>query len=415
MTARVALWMLLCTALAALGCKPRHGTTTSSTSTTTVTPATDKRTWGLAVAASFQRRAPHRSATFDETAFELAYVDQDMRGFAGLQSFWDDKISAEETAELIHRGLVNSPSSTLPCLRERAKIDVDIDLRRQVDPALRGGNTIPNRLVSDTISLALMSDRTDSAYWVSDQRLREQGTTFEESLARATRTLLQRRPPTMTTLQAGAYRFDGDLYASTQFVFAALESKVDVAGDPVAIFVSNVTVLVTGSEDVDGQRRLLQDVAKEVDKPHAWTPRFLRRTQAGWVVFAGTPIADEVRRRGVLADYTRQTALFRRFARDTDPFAAEALAVQSPKTSQVYTLATLTETVDTLLPEVDLVNLALWENGKARHLGQVRFDVLQRTLGSRMKREAYWPPRYRVTTFPSAAERKAMEPSLSLP
>lgn len=381
---------------------------------------TEKGAWGRAVVARLQQLEPRRQLRFDEAAFEIAFEDGETKGAIALTNHWAEATAAsssvDEVADRIHRSLgTNASNGLLPILRERVTIEVDAHLRAEHDPKLGSSDRVPYRPIADVLAIGLVEDRANTVEWLSNKGLEEKKLTFDVSLASATRALLARPAPAMKTLAPGAFRFDGDEYGATRFFLGAMEKGLSVRGDAVAFFVSRETVLVTGSDDVEGQKALLQEVSEEVKKPRAWTPRLLRRRGTTWVRFEGTPIATEVQRRGVLADYDRQTKLLRSYARDEDPFTAEAIAVQNKKNGNVFTMATLTETVDTLLPEVELVSLALWEKGKARHIGVVRFDVLEKTMGPRMTKTPHWPVRYRIAKFPTSAEVKAMQPQAELP
>jgi hypothetical protein len=254
--------------------------------------------------------------------------------------------------------------------------------------------------------------------------------TFDQMVKQATDALLRRPPPSRSELQKGTYRFDGDDYAATQFLLGALWKDASIRGDPVAVFIATHTVLLTGSEDTDGIRRLLSVAEKEQKEPRAWTPRVLHLNKDAWESFqvgknaAIRDVLEGLALRGFRADYDLQTEALDRWvsslscasvARDEDAFPAKALLAKSKASGLISTLTTLTQGVDSTLPEVDWVGLVQVEHGTPKVLGMVPMTALKQTLGTKMTKTRFWPTRYRVSNFPTTAQLSALNPSRELP
>ncbi|MDB4961968.1 MAG: hypothetical protein JWP01_1967 [Myxococcales bacterium] len=390
-------------------------------------PASDRVAWGRELLAALERLEPAATLGFDDRAFEITYEDSESRGVVPLGNYFEearrDKSSVEDVAARIHRSRsATAASGVLPSLRERVVIEVDANLRARRDPKIHSSDspadTVPYQPVGDELALGLVEDRAETITWITTKALVPYGGSFDPLLASATRQLLARKAPAMTTIRPGSYRFDGDEYGATHVVLGRLDRGLEVQGDPIALFSSRETVFVTGSKDVEGVEAILAAAEVEAAKPRAWIPRLLRATANGWEPVTGLPAFLEVQRTAQVADYERQTELLRELAQDggtsdEDAFTAKVVGMENKALGRIITMATLTQTVDTLLPQVDLVDLALWENEAARHIGLVTFSSLQATLGTRMVKTSLWPPRYRISSFPTAAEIKKLGPKMS--
>ncbi len=386
----------------------------------------DKDAWGRQLATALHELDAKAAIRFDSAAFELTFESGEEKGVIGLTNYWDEarqsKQTVDEVAARIHGSYAAASSNrVLPSLRERAVIEVDANLRARLDPKIGGGHatdSVPYQPVGDDLALGLVEDRAESMSWLTTKSLADRSATFDATLERATRDLLARPPPKMTTIRPGTFRFDGDEYGSTHVLLGRLDRGVAVRGAAIAVFTSRETVFVTGSDDSDGLAAVVAATQTEGTKPRAWVPRVLRAAQAGWEPAPELPGLVDLARVGWVADYERQTDVLRKLANDAgsaaeDAFAAKASAIRDKQTGRVVTYATLTQTVDTLLPEVDVVDLALWEHDSAKHIGLVKLASLRAVLGDHFTKTALWPPRYLVTSFPSARELAKLRPATS--
>ena len=71
---------------------------------------------------------------------------------------------------------------------------------------------------------------------------------------------------------------------------------------------------------------------------------------------------------------------------------------------RLETVASWTETVDTLLPKTDLISFVFNLDAEKPSMILVPWDAAAAIVGPRLEPTAHWPERWRVTTFPDAGE-----------
>lgn len=173
-------------------------------------------------------------------------------------------------------------------------------------------------------------------------------------------------------------------------------------------------LIVTGSRDFVGQGVAAACANGILDEPRPIdaTPIILDGLEWKPYEFDDShPIAPLFRRlrlRSQVESYGSQKSILEaKFEREgTDIFVATFMAFENKEKRILRSVATWTETVDSLLPKADtvLLNRATGPE-EVNPLGEARWERLVEIVGHRMERqEGMYPERYRVTTFPTTEE-----------
>lgn len=205
----------------------------------------------------------------------------------------------------------------------------------------------------------------------------------------------------------------GDNYDSSRLLLIDRIREFDVAGDPIAMVPARDSLLITGSEDVEGLKMMLdlsQQALTEDPRPLSGIP--LRLSENEWddwlppedhphheefvwlaQMFLGQLYADQ---QGLLNAIHEKDGL--------EIFAASFSAVESPETGQKRSYCVWGEGVDSMLPETQWIMLpteAHLEQDDAPSFGGT-WSHVRAVVGDLMQPvPELYPPRWRVREFPS--------------
>lgn len=373
--------------------------------------------FGQQMRAMLVERYGLKDARYDEACFCIRHSD----GVINLHNFYNEvlheRLDAATVAERISGSLLRARvpgAQILPALRERYFIELQANLQSRLLPSASAAGGFPLRVVGDQLALTLVEDQPKAMGYLSSSELQKRGLDFARVLEQATAALLKRQPPNLRQLEAGVYMVEGDDYAGTHFLLGRLHESMRLQGDPVAVFVNNHVVFVTGERDLDGLGRVAVEVESASEAPRSWSPRALRLHGGRWEPWkaaASLPVFrayEQMRRKALALDYEIQSRVLEKFqeslppdaaiTRDEHAFPARYILLADKTTHELRSIATLAREADTLLPVVDEVVL---QGPDDKSMATVPWDRFIAAMGKGARLTDLWPRRYRVAKFPS--------------
>ena len=308
----------------------------------------------------------------------------------------------------------------IPRVRERAYYEL-LSMVYEKDLAVVDSKKLPTfRPFADHLALGVAVDLPDQISEVSGDLLEKWGVTLDEALEIGRDNLWKRSVGKWEPLAEGVWMSPWqDNLDVNRLAMPTLFRQLTVDGDPVAFAPNRDHLIVTGSRDFVGQGVAAAYANGLLDEPRPMNATPIILDGLEWKAYpfdANHPIASLFRRleiRSFSEDYATQKSLLEeRFEREErDIFVASFMAFENTETKRLRTVATWTETVDTLLPRVDSVVLNVSDGDeKCRALGEAPWDRLVEVVGHRMVRqEGMYPERYRAAEFPSTDEIERLQ------
>jgi hypothetical protein len=170
------------------------------------------------------------------------------------------------------------------------------------------------------------------------------------------------------------------------------------------------TLIITGSEDVEGQRTMLNLTREALKEPRPMSPRPLILKDGEWLNYFpqhDTPLFDDYATFRVETfgqDYAEQKALLEKLyeKRGEDIFVASFSSMEDKETKKIESFCVWSRDVLTLLPKTDLIIFYDHEKPeKERKVCTARWADVQRTVGALMQPQGFYPERYKVESFPN--------------
>jgi hypothetical protein len=204
----------------------------------------------------------------------------------------------------------------------------------------------------------------------------------------------------------------GDSYDATRLLLTEQIAGLRLKGRPVALAADRELLTLAGSSDAPA----LADMAnlglqrfKEGHRPVSGRP--VELIDGTWKDFeppASVAVTfGQLRRLMDHARYENQADLLRKdmAVRGEDAFVAKYSLVSKDKGVTVASIASWSENVETLLPEADQISF-FQQASKTLHLSS--WDRAAAVVAHRMERTQHYPPRWKVSSFPSPQEFAAM-------
>jgi len=278
-------------------------------------------------------------------------------------------------------------------------------------------NTMAHDPVSEWFAKCVVVDFPSHVTFVTETQLAEWKLTFDEvfdlGLAR------------LRECSAPKFRQEGrvfigtwhDDYDSSRALLPELFADLPLDGDPVVALPNRLTLLVTGSSDMDGLKAMLakaEQIMRSEAKPQNPAPLLLKDGQiTDFYVEAASPVFNDVQRNhylAALATYQEQKELLEKFYAKTgkDYFVASLILSQRDR-GEYVSHAVWSRNVATLLPVADEVVFFDDQRPESqRIIGRVPWARVQAILVDLMLDTKMFPARFYVSKFPSAEQLKQL-------
>jgi hypothetical protein len=383
--------------------------------------------------AALKSAAPTKSVSYDA---EKSCVIIDSEGVspvvhsirnAYLEYVHSSELERTEAVRRCVRALLQSLRS-LPADFEDAAHDLLPIVRARVGNELGFLHTLlePSKIpeidymaIAEHLAGSIAYDLPDGIVHVDSEQLERWGVPIEAAWQRAMENLAQREHrfaglrPT-----PGVYALSGDDgYQSSRLLFPSLFGQLAFNGRPVAMVPRACSLLVTGDNDEDGLRIMLERAEQELRRStpiggfayrlshegilHPWLPAPTHKLYKQFKKLADATM-------GLI--YTHQQQLLTQLQEKYKPaddrlFVASVFKFREESPWGAVTSCSWAKHVPSLLPKTDTISLM-------RDLEEppvlVPWNVVQKTVGELMVPQGIYPERYRVDSFPSGSQFAAI-------
>ncbi len=298
----------------------------------------------------------------------------------------------------------------LPIVRSRSHFELN-QLRSVVETGMP--ISWPYVPLGEHFGVALVYDLPDAMRSIPQANLDAWGLTLYEALEIA-RENLATLPAKFIGPQSGEGVYlsaTGDNYDASRILSPELIGQFHVKGDPVAMIANRDNLIVAGADDREGLQAMLKMAAAALEQLRPISSvavRFDGEEWVPWLPEVSHPLHTQFRRLyfdAVGHDHAEQKELLDRLHAKTSQklFVATFNVVQDPQ-GRLLSYAVWTESVESLLPQTDLVVFGRLEGAPA----MVPWAKAWEEVGHLLEPLEIYPPRYRVREFPSAEQLAAM-------
>ncbi len=301
-------------------------------------------------------------------------------------------------------------SDLLPIIRRRGSHECELleqqNGKMQADPC---------RLLGEHFAVGVAYDWPECKVHVNEAQLSAWSVGLNEAIVKSLKTLRGMSRDGLEEISPGFWASPWhDDYDIARIMLPDLIKRCEVEGSHVAMMPDKNLLLVTGSEDVEGLDRM----ASFAEEFYAG-PRFLSGIPLilgdGWSPFE-LPEGHTLFRRyqslryvTMAMDYPRQGELLGDCYRRKGESLFVAPVLRKPG-CEWATMACWSEGVDTILPKtaVILIRSTCLEEGSPMFHAAAEWDRVQEVVGDLMEPLGLYPERYRVRSFPTSDQNKAI-------
>jgi hypothetical protein len=286
----------------------------------------------------------------------------------------------------------------MPRIVDRLMIEF---LRLQHPPA----KPVPHRLFGNRLAFTLAVDFDDRMAIVHDDDLENWGRSFDECAELALENLDRASPTAFEEVRPGLFRWSrDDGYAAARILLLERIRKLAIRGRPVAVVPNRASLLVTGEDDLDGLRAMLELAEKEIEgaRPLTAVPHVLDGNRWSELRPADEGLARRCAAIAAKDDanlYAEQSRLLTKYfeATGADVFVGNILWMPDGSGGQV-SVCSWAQGVLTLLPKTE--RIAFGAEGRPTRLA--RWADVERVVGPMLQPEPdRYPARHRVSQFPT--------------
>ena len=292
----------------------------------------------------------------------------------------------------------------LPIVRARSYFDLN---RTNVGK----GTVLPHQVLGEHLGVGLVYDLPQAMRSITQENLDGWGVGFYEAMEAARHNLTQLEHAFIGPTQGeGVYLSTvRDGYDSSRLILLDLIRRLRVAGDFVAMVPNPDTLIVTGSEDMDGLTGMLALAKDALKQPRIISGIVVRLDGEDWVPWLPDPshaLFNEFRGlqlHSLGRDYAEQKENLDGTT-DKDTFVASFAIVQHPETQHLMTYCVWPKGTLALLPITDTIAFMQEEQ---RPL-MAEWDRAVEIVGHLMEPLDIYPQRFRVSEFPTEEQLAAM-------
>lgn len=303
----------------------------------------------------------------------------------------------------------------LPRIRDRFH-QGEVRLGFQIDGATP--LEIPGRDLAGRLRVEMVCDLAQAMGSVTQKMLQTWGVSFDDALAVARDNLWRRSNDAFEQPMPGLFVSPWrDNHDASRLVLHDLIWQLPVSGDHVAIVPTRDMLIVTGSNNEAGLRRMFEMAEAAFGDRRSNEAGAVRLDGSNWVSLdlpAQHPAHVVARNFDVQVDamgYNRQKGLLDTLhkKRKEDVFAATLQVFTQPETGRHVSSAVWTNGATILLPRAELIIFVKDVNPEGEadtHIAQWHEAV--RRVGHKMHAEGLNPERWRVREFPTDEELKSI-------
>lgn len=330
----------------------------------------------------------------------------------------------QRSAKEQHEGLIRSFLTTWHTAGFETPDDFD-DVRADLLPALRSrmylvnteemfresgqDSDMPYQVIGEHLAATLVYDLPQSMMTVNADQLETWGVTFYEAMEVAKRNLTE---TTTEYAQLGSmYALAvGDAYDATRLLLTETIEQMEVPGDTLAAVPNRERLYVCGSEDEEGLLLLSKAVEQDLNHERSITGVLFRLRDDEWEPWLPPqdhPAYDAWRLLALQShgqDYAEQKALLdKRHAKEqADVFLASFSAMEDEASGSVTSWCSWAEGIESWLPETDeVIFTSILAPDDVKLRARASWDEVRAVAGDLMEPLELYPPRWRVTGFPS--------------
>lgn len=294
----------------------------------------------------------------------------------------------------------------LPRIRERVSYEI-VKLQTD-DPDMVD---VPTQIVGEYFTVEPVCDFPNTIASLTNVNLKNWGVTLEQALAAARENLWKISNEDFRQMQPGLYISPWqDHYDATRLYLHDLIWQLDVKGQHVVMAPHRDILLVTGSEDEDGLKRMCELAEEPLADDRGLMGFVLRLDGETWVPFR--PDGDGPGSKAVRFMFTRSSgdmygrqkeALQAALSKASqDIFVASVMASADQETGEACTTCSWTKGADSLLPKTDRIKLiVLGDTEEKKQARLANWDEAADVVGDLMETTDYFPARFRVREFPT--------------
>ena len=376
---------------------------------------------------AMRQRGEARPIHYDPAGFKLRIGDEPA-AVAWLANGHDDYLRAPRAkrADILRRyALGPLPAASdrledilprlLPRVRDRFFYTA-MDLRLELEgmPARSG----VFRPIAEHLALGLVQDLPDHIIEIPADGFEKWGMTFEEALAIARRNLEPLSAAPFDRVRPGVYVSPWrDNHDTARLLLTDALRRLLVRGDPVVMVAHRDTLIVTGTDDVQGLTAMAMMTESLLEEPRAisgipvclldddtWAPFVPEPDHPLFARFAALRV-------GTLAtEYGRQKQLLEALhdKRGEDLFVATYEGRMSENEREVLSYCAWTRDVVTLLPHTDRILFVDLGGPQDRRAVPAAWHRAAEVVGDLLHPVDIYPPRYRVAGFPNPEQLDAL-------
>jgi hypothetical protein len=328
-----------------------------------------------------------------------------------VRNWFADRRPLPDAFEDIHPDL-------LPNVRSRAYFEfATLQLK------LEGRGTsldYPQQVLADHLAIGLVYDLPDSMRTIVRQDLENWGVTFYEALEAACANLRQKEDPVFVSPQDGVYlSATGDNYDASRLILTDMVHQFDVQGELVAMVPNRDTLIVTGSESLGGLKIMAARAKQALEEPRPISMLAFHLVDDCWTEWRPAidhPLYQQfaiLRLQSLAQQYAEQKELLEAHhqSNNEDLYVATFSGIHNSQTGEVKSYCVWSEGVESLLPKTDLVYF--FRAGHAKDDGSIlatcKWESVEHLLEPLLESQDMYPPRYRVRSFPSAGQLRALK------
>lgn len=387
---------------------------------------------------ALQQHAPGRTFDYVESEFVIRFGDGSVVNLSNIFASWQATKDPEKKRQLI-RNAASTPKKLSSAIPEKFE-----DARPRLLPKVRDlatksiaalgaelqGSTAADsieRSLGDHLRIVIVYDSDRYMADVPDDYLQRWQRSADDVFAAAIENL-KAQQGSFKNIWPGVYvSATKDNYDSSRILLADEISNFHLKGKPLAFAVNRDFLVITGHEDLDGQKTALELVHGQFDKPYPVSVVPLLFEAGRWQTHRlalGTDVGrafENLRIEEQAVVYRDQHDLLEKLsaARHDDVFVASLSVIDDKERGGFDSYCAWTDGVASLLPEAG--RIAFVSNPTARQnfiqkivakkkpwMAEARFEDALRVVGHRMKKLDTIPARYRVESFPTPDEFSAM-------